>query len=78
MKRKLVLALVAALMGGCAIVPAWYDNGYDRGYHRDRPYRGDRYDRDGYYRPDRWQGRSWRDDYRRPGGVYDRNWDRGQ
>jgi hypothetical protein len=79
MKRHLTLALVAALMGGCAIVPAGYDNGYDRGYHRDGNYRSDRYSGDDYYRQDhRWQGDAWRDNRRDSFGIYYRNWDHGQ
>jgi hypothetical protein len=75
MKTKLTLAILAALLGGCAIVPVGYDDGYR---HRDRSYRDHyRYDRDDY-RYDRWRG-NWRDDdryYSR--GVYYRNWDHGQ
>lgn len=65
MKTKLTLALIAALLGGCAIVPAGYDGDGYHAYYRDRNYRGDRYGRDDdYYRQDRWHGRSRRDDDR--------------
>jgi hypothetical protein len=74
MTTKLTLAIFAALLGGCAIVPVGYDDGYYHRYHRDRYY-GERDD----YRYDRWRGH-WRDDgdryYSR--GVYYRNWDHGQ
>ena len=63
MKATLTLALLAAALGGCAIVPYGYDDGYYGGYHRDRDYRdyrGDRFDRDQYRRHDRW----WRYDDR--------------
>ena len=45
MKRILILSSLAALLGGCAIVPL----GYGYGDHRDGYYR-DGYYRDGYYR----------------------------
>jgi hypothetical protein len=56
MKYILTLSILAALLGGCAIVPAGYgDNrGYyqERGYYRgDGNYRDRDYNRgDGYYR----------------------------
>ena len=55
MKRILTASLLAAILGGCAIVPMGYgDNrgGYERGdgYHRSYDYnRGDGYYRHGYY-----------------------------
>jgi len=56
MKRMLILSTLAALLGGCAIVPIGYgdsrdgyyrDRGYERsdGNYRDYRYRGDRDDR---------------------------------
>ena len=51
MKYALILSIAAALLGGCAIVPAGYgDNRY--GYYQGREYnRGDGYYRDrDYYR----------------------------
>jgi hypothetical protein len=58
MKRLLILSTLAALLGGCAIVPVGYgygdgysrDRGYDRGEgnYRGYGYRGDRDNRDGY------------------------------
>lgn len=72
MKTKLTLAILAALLGGCAIVPVGYDDGYYR--HRDRYYR----DRDDYYHHDRWRG-YWRNgDRYYSSGVYFRDWDHGQ
>ena len=57
MKPILVLSLAAAMLGGCAIVPAGYGDhrdGYyaDRGYHRgDGRYRGGDFNgSDGNYR----------------------------
>jgi hypothetical protein len=41
MTRFLILSLLAALLGGCVVVPAGYvsyDNGYRRGYYRDYSY----------------------------------------
>lgn len=64
MKSIIILSIVAALVGGCAIVPLGYGNrhdGYrqDRGYgrgdgnYRNRDYnRGDRNSRDYWYRRD--------------------------
>jgi hypothetical protein len=61
MKYALILSIAAALLGGCAIVPAGYgDNryGYSQGrdynrgdgYYRDREYyRSNANDRDSYY-----------------------------
>jgi hypothetical protein len=72
MRTRLALAILAALLGGCAIVPIGYDDGYYR--HHDRYYR----DR-GYDHYDRWSGRYWRDDARYySNGAYYRGWDRGQ
>jgi hypothetical protein len=69
MRTRLALAILAALLGGCAIVPI---GGYYR--HHDRYYR----DR-GYDHYDRWSGRYWRDDARYySNGAYYRGWDRGQ
>jgi hypothetical protein len=60
MKRTMLLTLLAALLGGCAVVPYGYDHrgGYHRDYYRDRgtwrePYydgRRDDYRNDYYYR----------------------------
>jgi hypothetical protein len=43
MKRTLLLSIIAALLGGCAVVPVGY------GEHRDGYYRDRSYSRDGYY-----------------------------
>jgi len=67
MKSTLVLSLLAALLGGCAIGPPGY--GYYRGgYDQDRSYnRSDGYNRDrGYYRD--------RDYDRRDGNYGDYNY----
>jgi len=49
MKHAFVLAIVAAALGGCAIVPAGYGD-YRGGYYQERSYnRGEVYDRD-YHR----------------------------
>ena len=53
MKRILALALAAALLGGCAVVPVGYGRYHDDGYSRHRHYRDD-----GYRRYD---GERWRD-----------------
>jgi hypothetical protein len=37
MTRFVVLSLLAALLGGCVVVPA-YDDGYHRGYYRSYSY----------------------------------------
>ena len=64
MKYLLTLALLATLLGGCAVVPLGYGyrgDGYSRGqgYHRgDGYYRYDghhRHDRRGYGNQDRWR-----------------------
>jgi hypothetical protein len=71
MNARLIVAILAALLGGCAIVPVGYDDGY---YYRDRHYyRGDRYDRDGYYRRDRYWWNRGDDDggWRYRGSQYD-------
>ena len=54
MKALLALAVLAATLGGCAIVPLDYGYRGDRGYYREGY-------RDGYYR-DRYRG-YYRDDY---------------
>jgi len=56
MKQTLILAIVAAVLGGCVAVPGDYgyrDNGYygNRGYYRDRNYSSDR----GYYSDRGWR-----------------------
>jgi hypothetical protein len=41
MTRFVVLSLLAALLGGCVVVPAGYvayDDGYHRGYYRNYSY----------------------------------------
>ena len=64
MKSILALALVAAMVGGCAIVPLGYGGGHD-GYYQERPdghYQNRDYNRgDGHY-----QNR----DYNRGDGNY--------
>ena len=55
MKIASMVALTAVLLGGCAVVPIGYDDGYYHGYYRDRYYDG-RYDR-GYWHHDGWHGR---------------------
>jgi hypothetical protein len=56
MKYALILSIFAALLGGCAIVPAGYADRHDgyyqgRGYYQERDYyRGERYGRDYEYR----------------------------
>jgi len=76
MKATLILALLAAALGGCAIVPYGYDDGYYHGYYRGHDYRGDRLDHDHYYRHDRWRHGDDRGRYY--GGYYDRYQDHGQ
>jgi hypothetical protein len=56
MKYALTLSILAALLGGCAIVPAGYGD-HRNGYYEQRDYnRGDGYYRDGnrYYGNDRY------------------------
>jgi hypothetical protein len=49
MKHSLILSILAALLGGCAIVPAGYGDHRD-GYYQERRYdRGDGSYRDRYY-----------------------------
>lgn len=70
MKPTLLVALVAALLGGCIIVPVGDGRGYYRGSHGyERHYRG------GYYSGGRW----WRDEREyRYGAPYYRYPDRGE
>ncbi len=56
MKYALTLSILAALLAGCAIVPAGYGD-HRNGYYEQRDYnRGDGYNRDGnrYYGSDRY------------------------
>lgn len=78
MKNVLILSILAAALGGCAIVPAGYDDnreGYyqERGYNRGDGYYQERgYDRgDGYYGYRDYNRRDWNDhdyNYRREHG----------
>lgn len=48
MTRLIMLSLLAALLGGCVVVPAGYVS-YDSGYHRHRYYYRDYSYYPGYY-----------------------------
>jgi hypothetical protein len=50
MKRALIYSLLAALLGGCVVVPYGYRD-HDDGYHNRGYYRGD-----GYYHRDSYPG----------------------
>jgi hypothetical protein len=57
MKRIFFLSIVAALLGGCAIVPLEYGDHHggfyqDRGYHHDDSYQRDRNRAYGNYQDD--------------------------
>lgn len=82
MRIRLTVALLLASLGGCAIVPIGYDDGYYHRHYRDRDYYGERHYRSDDYRRD-WSPRGgwWRDDDRgrySSGSIYYRNWDHGQ
>ena len=60
--KIIVIFLLAALVGGCAVVPLGYGR-YGDGYYRGQGYyRGDDYYRGGdYYRRDGYRGYGYRD-----------------
>jgi len=62
MKITVILSLLAALLGGCAVVPLGYGR-YGDGYYRGQGYyRGDGYYQgDRYYRGDGYRGYGYRD-----------------
>ena len=73
MKSILTLSILAALLGGCAIVPLEYGDHHD-GYYQDRGYHRN----DGYYQQrdhNRGYG-NYHDDWRH-GSQGDPFWDRG-
>jgi hypothetical protein len=73
MKYISFLSILAALLGGCAIVPLEYGDHHD-GYYQDRGYHRD----DGYYQQrDHNRGYGNYQDERHRGGQANPFWDRG-
>ena len=71
MKTMLVFSILAALLGGCAIVPVGYGDNHD-GYYQERGHRSDGNYRDrNYYRHDgNYRDHGYGGEYRNPGDPF--------